>query len=195
MTSGIYTLTFSSGNNYIGKSVNIENRWKQHNDKLMKGTAASNMQAEFNKYGTPEGKVIFQCHADHIDLVEACFINRLKPTLNATYPTDPFLGIYDTLYDDLMGMLHMSTIEHVDSLIQLNTVHTETLGNVYSLTEEVNYLLKKRSKEELKSDVNKRINSYINCIAEREATIKLLTEANAMLSQKLALPWWKKLFS
>ena len=46
MASGIYKLTFKSGNFYIGKSNNIDRRWQEHFDKFKKGTAAKNMQAE-----------------------------------------------------------------------------------------------------------------------------------------------------
>lgn len=194
MTSGIYQLTFSSGNTYIGKSVNIENRWKQHYDKLKKGAAASSMQAEFNNHGTPSGSIVFECHQDHIDLVEACFINRLKPKLNGTYPPDPFLGIHDTLYDDLMGMLHMSTTEHVHSLIQLNIAYEDRVIEVSELTEQVSKLMLKRSRQEINIDVNKRINAYTACIEEREAIIKKLTLENILLNQRLAIPWWKRLF-
>lgn len=198
MTSGVYQLTFTSGNTYIGKSINIENRWKQHFDKLSKGCAAANMQAEFDKYGYPEGKTVFECHPDHIDIVEACFINRLKPVLNGTYPPDPFIGFYDVAYDGLMDMLHMSTTEHVAKLYEAKDANIEATTQIDKLKRQVDALLVKRSREEIRSDINKRIEAYTNCIEEREASIDKLTDLNKALAARLAYankPWWEKLFS
>src|SRR5665647_1156020 len=112
MTSGVYKLTFSSGKTYIGKSINIDNRWKQHADKFAKGKAATNMQAEYDICGYPTGSIMCECHDDHIDTVEACFINRFQPELNGTYPPDPFVGIYDDAFKDLFSKLHLSTVGH-----------------------------------------------------------------------------------
>ena len=44
MDSGIYRLTYRTGETYVGKSIHLTTRWKQHFDKLSKGKAAKNMQ-------------------------------------------------------------------------------------------------------------------------------------------------------
>lgn len=88
MTSGIYRLTFSSGKFYVGKSIDVETRWKQHFNKFALGKAARPMQLEFDKCGPPKTEVIFHCHKDHIDLLEEWLIDQLKgpDMLNTTYP-------------------------------------------------------------------------------------------------------------
>jgi len=113
MTSGIYQLTFPSGNFYIGKSVDIEKRWEQHWNKFSKGKHTANMQAEFNKYGDYKCKVIFYCHVDHIDIAEETFISRLRPTLNGTFPADRLHGYYNESFDLICSYFDRSTVEHI----------------------------------------------------------------------------------
>ena len=62
MTSGIYKLTFSDGTTYIGKSVDIERRWKEHADKFAKRTAAKAMQYAYDTCGMPSTSVISVLH-------------------------------------------------------------------------------------------------------------------------------------
>ena len=89
MASGIYKLTFKSGKYYIGKSNDIERRWLEHENKFYKGTAAKNMQTEFNAYGYPNKGVLFYCHEDHIDIMEALYIQGSwgPNILNAAQPS------------------------------------------------------------------------------------------------------------
>ena len=53
MTSGIYRIYCKSEDkSYIGKSINIEERWKNHLNELKKGNHINNkLQKVFNKYG------------------------------------------------------------------------------------------------------------------------------------------------
>lgn len=88
MKSGIYKLTFANGDTYVGKSVDITQRWKQHFDKLEKGTAAKNMLEVYRLLGWkfPKTEVLLECHPDVLDEYENYFINALKPTLNTQIP-------------------------------------------------------------------------------------------------------------
>ena len=74
MASGIYRLTFSSGKYYVGKSLDLETRWKQHFNKFATGKAARPMQLEYDRCGLPQTEVIFECHKDHIDILEELLI-------------------------------------------------------------------------------------------------------------------------
>lgn len=88
MDSGIYVLTFSSGEYYIGKSENIPNRWKQHFKDFAEGKHARKMQECFDRCGYPATEVFIKCHSDHIDLYESMAIRaNLGPNcLNTAIP-------------------------------------------------------------------------------------------------------------
>lgn len=89
MTSGIYKLTFPNGETYIGKSVNMEERWQQHALSLEKGTAAKNMLRAKPRYGKfrIDCTKVLEVHPDLLDEYENYFINIFKPTLNTKIPT------------------------------------------------------------------------------------------------------------
>lgn len=88
MDSGIYRLTYRTGETYVGKSIHLTTRWKQHFDKLLKGKAAKNMQDAYHASGDcfPRTEVLLYCHPDMLDYYEGYFINELKPPLNTAIP-------------------------------------------------------------------------------------------------------------
>lgn len=197
MTSGIYMLTFPSGRTYIGKSINIPNRWVQHRDKLSRGTAAKLMQDEFNRFGDFEGEVLFECHPDHIDILEAMFISRIKPELNGTAPADPFEGLTPPEIDSIANWFHQSTIEHVTSIITI----TEALERIKELhkdaVKQIESLSAYRSKEEIETTVGFRIIKLQKELEEEQAKNRDLTSSLKLAIQRinyLSIPWWKKVF-
>ena len=88
MDSGIYQLTFLNGDTYVGKSLHLELRYRQHCDKLSKSTAARNvLQAYYASNSKfPAVTILLECHPDVLDEYEGYFINWLKPTLNTQIP-------------------------------------------------------------------------------------------------------------
>lgn len=205
MTSGVYQLTFSSGDTYIGKSIDCANRWKQHADKFLKGTAAKNMQQAYNLYGMPDARVLIECHEDHIDIVEACLISRLGPTLNGTRPEDPFRNVIgEDSFDTVISFLNRSTLQHIIELVNYNNTKAEQeqkvdelAASILKLEYNIMQLRKQRSEEELTKDINKRISNLTkenkNLISERnefEAACAQLTKRVQYYQQ----PWWKKIF-
>lgn len=190
MPSGIYRLTFSNGDFYIGKSISISNRWKQHYDKFQKGKAATNMQKAYDKYGPPKGEILFKCHTDHIDIAEELFIHRLKPPLNGTYPKDPFQGMSIGEVHSISELLSMSTIDHIQ-LIKSNNANKSRLlaqldykdTRITELSNTILQLTNIRSKEELEYDVNNIINTLSTEITTLRNSIK-----------RLQIPWWRRLF-
>jgi len=88
MPSGIYQLEFETGERYIGKSVDMQQRWKQHADKLQKGTAARPMQEAYHNsgYELPRASVVVECHPDLLDEYEGMYINLWRPELNTSIP-------------------------------------------------------------------------------------------------------------
>lgn len=124
MTCGIYKLDFSDDYYYIGKSINIEDRFKQHCTRLNNGTAAKLLQKAFNEYGTPSYSIIRQCHPDHLDVLEAIYISAYNNSLyclNSDIPEiidkniTPFiLEVLNT--DTHHTLLQMSMFEHLEEI-------------------------------------------------------------------------------
>lgn len=129
MNSGIYCLTFSSGRFYIGKSIDIPTRWRQHEDKFSKGKAAQRMQMEYNQCGSPEKTVLLHCHADHIDIVETWMIDQYHQQsgnlmLNATY-AEPIPDVDRLKVNRGIGLLSLSTPDHIELICDLQAAAAE----------------------------------------------------------------------
>ena len=81
---GIYSITNTVNNKlYIGSTINIANRWGEHNCSLRKGTHCNlYLQRSFNKYG--EGNFKFNLLKITFDLYEAekFFVDQMKPDYN-----------------------------------------------------------------------------------------------------------------
>lgn len=76
MTIGIYKLNFTGTDKvYIGQSVNIENRYKQHLYSLRKGTSSKKLQTAYVDYGLPVLDILLECSVQELDLNEDEAIN------------------------------------------------------------------------------------------------------------------------
>lgn len=115
MASGIYRLTFSSGKFYIGKSLDLETRWKQHFNKFATGKAARPMQVEYDRCGLPTTEAIFHCHQDHIDIMEEWLIDQFKcgDMLNTTYPKLDRTDEVAELINNNRELLNLCTWDHL----------------------------------------------------------------------------------
>jgi len=127
MASGIYRLTFSSDKYYVGKSLDLETRWRQHFNKFATGKAARPMQLEYERCGLPQTEVIFYCHRDHIDILEELLIDQLKgpDMLNTTYPEVNRTDEVAILINKSRDLLNLSTFEHLELLHQVEGKITE----------------------------------------------------------------------
>ncbi len=68
---GIYLLRFSGTDSvYIGQSVQIEKRYKQHCTDMRSGRASPKMQEAYEKYGLPELEVLAECSTSELDSLE-----------------------------------------------------------------------------------------------------------------------------
>ena len=200
MNSGVYELKFASGRTYIGKSINITERFKQHMDKFRKGTAAKAMQNEYDHYGPPDINVLVLCHPDHIDNVESWLIDRNNPELNTTRPPNPFSNVNNI--EEVLGMLHMSRVEHINQIAALDNECAKTCNLVTELNDELHnaeeYIIKLkrlRSRQELEADILDRIYALEQTLdrerKESQARIHCLTKIVDHYKQ----PWWKRWFN
>jgi len=71
MTIGIYRLIFSNTDKcYIGQSINIEHRYKQHLNSFIVGNANSKMQEAYVLFGLPILDILCECSIDNLDKTE-----------------------------------------------------------------------------------------------------------------------------
>ena len=179
MTSGIYELTFAKDVTYIGKSINIDNRFKEHVSNLLRNKAAAKMQAAYKEYGLPTIKVLLECHPDHIDIMETGFISQLHSQLNTVQLSD-----YVPL-DFLLSngdLLQVSTTEHIQFIVGLST-ELEIANFKVANLERV------RTREDCETIAYQAAQTIIyNLKLERDASKKAL-------SIYLAKPWYKRLFN
>ena len=99
MAAGIYEiLNTVNGKRYIGQSVDIDRRWKEHRKTLRKGIARhAYLQAAWNKYGEAAFKfsILVMCekNRDALFLYEQQAFNALKPEYNLAPIAGSNLGV------------------------------------------------------------------------------------------------------
>lgn len=129
MNSGIYTIKFSNGQFYIGKSENVYNRWKTHQKNFEQGTHTKKMQQAYDECGQPEYIHSLEIHPDHIDIYESVFIlnnwgpnllNTTKPKQISTEDREEYIWVYDNIQNKDKSIMLYSTLEHVLIIKQLH---------------------------------------------------------------------------
>ena len=195
MPSGIYRLTFSSGKYYVGKSLDLETRWKQHFNKFATGKAARPMQLEYDKCGLPQTEVIFDCHRDHIDILEELLIDQLKgpDMLNSTYPEVNRTDEVAILINNSRDLLQLSTFEHLELLHQVESKITQ-LRSEKEAAEAITkkYKTKGYIIDQDYSDMVDLAQRRTNQLADSEA---LVQEQQAELYRLKNLGWFARLFN
>jgi len=199
MTSGIYQLTFSDGSTYVGQSINIEARLDQHLEKLAKGKGARPLQECFNRCGLKfSAKTLFKCHSDHLDIMEAYYIDTIHPNLNTIFPSNRLRSMSEADRDSIIQWLDISTLEHLSLLNSQYTLVSQYRELEQILTNKCDQLSERRSKEEIAFDTSKRVLQLEQRLALKQDDIEILKEevdhANRLIAY-YKLPWWKKLLS
>lgn len=186
MTCGIYKLTFKSGKFYIGQSVDIEQRWKQHAEKFRKGTAAKNMQEEYNRSGFPDAIVLMECHKDHLDMMESMYINSMRingrfKMLNTSIPKD---------YTDAEIAVIYNNEEYLQySIIQLISQLKTAKENISTLEMELEEL-QDRGIKPPKYAKNLEIENL-----QLSSQVQQLITINQELSRRANMTWLERLLS
>lgn len=193
MTSGIYQLTFSNGMRYIGKSVDIERRWKEHTNNFINKKAAAKLQTQYNQRGHPRAEVLLYCHKDHLDILEVYTIATRRPELN----TVEELPISDDDYKALMQqsqLLEESTVEHI-KLISALADHISDLEeqakqqDAYIVELEKDVELEKLSVDAYESFVNER-QAHLETKRKHDEYVKFI---NDLLVTEQNKTWWQRL--
>ena len=82
MTIGIYKLIFDNDDFYIGRSVNIEDRYKDHISLLSRlKHPSSKVQKAYNSYGRPKLEILEGCSISNIKDREAYWISKENATI------------------------------------------------------------------------------------------------------------------
>jgi excinuclease UvrABC nuclease subunit len=192
MDSGIYQLEFDDGATYIGKSVNIENRWNDHIKAFKSGKAAAKMQERYDKYGLPDFSVIYPCHKDHIDILENYLIQYYKPELN-TVVAEAIDDEDFRILAENEELLSMSTVDHIVAIYDLMLDNKELHEVVEALDLEIKRLQGEESLKLAELEVGLDLEYTKKRLDEtEEELIGVYKELGNALAE-LNKPWWKKL--
>lgn len=195
MASGIYRLTFSSGKYYIGKSLDLETRWKQHFNKFATGKAARPMQLEYDRCGLPQTEVIFDCHRDHIDILEEWLIDQEKgpDMLNTTYPEVTRTDEVAILINNSRDLLHLSTFEHLELLHKVEAKITQ-FRSEKDEAERIAEEYRERGYI-INQDYSDLVDIATDYMHEAEDLAQEVQEHEANLQRLSKLSWWDRLFN
>lgn len=183
MTSGIYSIIFGGTLLYIGKSNDIERRWKEHTIKFRKGEAAKLLQDAYDTYGISKFNILLECHSDHIDLMESLFIweNWDKGLLNTTKPPE----LSEECINILLGnrsLLQLSTAEHIKCLNSLKEDLERRNDIIQQKDGQYNNLLNK--------------NIYVKELLEKVKDLEFDVELQTQIAKDLVdRPWFDRLFN
>lgn len=82
MTCGIYKLVFNgTTKSYIGQSLNIESRYRDHVYFLNKGLHSAKLQSAYNMYGLPTFEIVEDCdgcNSEELNATEDFYIKKLR---------------------------------------------------------------------------------------------------------------------
>lgn len=190
---------------YVGKSVDVENRWKQHVSKLENGIAAKNMQAAYNIYGEPKKIIIRESHPDHLDVLEPIYIESIKNTygsskcLNASIPTVYYRPTKEDIeyFNEDDHYFKLSTIEHVKQLVTKDIELEEKIKELKDAYDNI-----KELEEVIEFLDNKLMNGNLTDEGERWRQLaKSWEEECTLLNKQLEdniernKSWWQKLWA
>lgn len=83
MTIGIYRLVFPNTNKcYIGQSVHIEKRFKEHLSSFKNEAATAKLLNAYKTYGTPDLEILVECLSTELDIFEDEAIEIFKYNFN-----------------------------------------------------------------------------------------------------------------
>jgi group I intron endonuclease len=96
MKSGIYIITSPSGKKYVGSSIDVPKRWRDHIFNLTRGSHHSKaLQSAANKYGIENLKFeqILCCKPEFLIEFEQKFIDEILPSHNILKIAGSVLGV------------------------------------------------------------------------------------------------------
>ena len=194
MASGIYQLTFTNGMRYIGKSNDIDRRWKEHKYNFDNNKAAAKMQAEFKRCGYPTAEVLLNCHKDHLDILETYLIATMRPELNTRIELPISRDDYYALMQQSQ-LLEDSTVEHIKFISNLVNVVESLEEEVATQTAYITELEKDIDAEKMSIEYyakfHAEVDSHTETVAAYEIEVQTLID---QLKNEKNKSWIAKLF-
>ena len=172
---GIYKITNTINKKiYIGSSVNILNRVRQHKYKLKAGIHCNNyLQASFNKYGKDSFlfEIIEEC--DFVDLVE-----RENFHITTTEAMNKEFGFNQVMVNEFRKNIFTDSVKIKNSKINLNfngnfikfkSVNVETNEELEfdNLVEAANYLVKNGFTKATSTSVRQDISNHLRKVPRK----------------------------
>ena len=193
MISGIYKLTFKNGDEYIGKSNNIEKRWEEHKSSFYRNKASEKMMKAFHTHGMPEFRILMEAHKDHVDILEAYYISCERPSLNSVIAK----CIHDDDFDLLMenqDLLKLSTVEHIGTIVDSKDTMKECADLIAIQRDQIEELRKARTQEEIEASCYSRLQEEVDMLYSEAETNEKVISSLLTKVEYMELPWWKRLF-
>lgn len=189
MSSGIYLLEFGNLYRYVGQAVDIDARVQKHIDSLLTGKAANKLMVAFHNYGLPKASVIAHCHRDHLDALEAYYINLYfdEFSLNTTKPLSTISCVDDALIETLQNPVE-SICEDMEQYKSLCFRYKAVVED-YEVA--VEHLKAARSAEELEADIS---GTIYRLQGDKEDLHSDLEYYKTWINNAVNLPWYKKIF-
>lgn len=187
--TGIYLLQFGNLYRYVGQAVDIRARVQQHIDSLLAGKAASKLQAAYADFGLPVATVICYCHRDHLDSLEAYYIQQYDDRfcLNTTKPVCTFSYVDEETIEILQSSTE-SICDLVNTYKQVCLDYEEEKAELADTIEDLRVL---RTEEEIQADVDGKIKLLQGQVEDLESDVKYYKDWTKYISN---LPWYKKIF-
>ena len=145
MTCGIYLLSFNDTDDvYIGKSKDIEKRYKEHLYSFNQGTASKKMQNAYNLFGIPEVHILKVAAEDNIDKLEIELIKEFDSVENGlnssqfsngggSYGEDCSMSVYSNdTYIKVFKELLNNYCDSYDTIADKFSVSKELISSIAS---------------------------------------------------------------
>lgn len=130
MTIGIYRLCFNGTDRcYIGQSVNIENRYKQHLRSFNNRTAVKKLLNAYTLYGTPSLEILIECTISELNRLELEAIEIYDSYTNGFNSTN-------LMYPIVKGENHGNSMYSNGQILQAAILLTDTKNTAEKISKQ-----------------------------------------------------------
>lgn len=138
---GIYRIeNLVNGKNYVGQSINIYKRWKNHIDDLKEGVHYNcHLQRSWNLYGEDSFKfsILEECSVEELNIKEILYVDKFHAYTNGynqTFGGDGSIG-YKHSEESLekMKQIQQERFQHIENRVKLRDSHEFESRPIYQI--------------------------------------------------------------